>query len=81
MAAGANNACKVLVFEDGDTNATLLCDKIKLFLKQVENDSDYCVSISGMVIAVALDNEFTHPHLGKLLKSSSSVIVYRSSPA
>jgi phospholipid-translocating ATPase len=39
------------------------------------------VLISGMVIAVALDNSFTHPDLGNLLKNASSVVVYRSSPA
>ena len=65
LAEGSSEgACKVLVFEDTDTNATLLLDKIKLFLKQVEKEPKYCVSISGMVIAVALDNEFTHPQLG-----------------
>ena len=34
-----------------------------------------------MVVAVALDNDFTHPDLGVLLVNAQSVIVYRSSPA
>ena len=68
------------MFEDSDTDATLLYEKIKYFLEQVKNDNKYCLLISGVVIAVALDNAFTHPELGQLLKAASSVIVYRSSP-
>lgn len=71
---------KVLMFEDSDTDATLLYEKIKRFLDQVKADKEYAVLVSGVVIAVALDNEFTHPELGLLLKNASSVVVYRSSP-
>mmetsp|Transcript_39326 Transcript_39326/g.51464 ORF Transcript_39326/g.51464 Transcript_39326/m.51464 type:complete len:561 (-) Transcript_39326:183-1865(-) len=74
-------ATKVLMFEDDDNDATLLYEKIKKFLRQVEGQTGYCVLISGMVIAIALDSPFMHPELGKLLKNASSVIVYRSSPA
>lgn len=72
---------KVLMFEDNDLDATQLWEKIKRFLMQVKNEKDYAVLISGMVIAVALDNGFTHPDLGVLLRNASSVVVYRSSPA
>jgi len=71
---------KVLMFDDGDTDATLLYEKIKRFLDQVKAEEEYAVLVSGIVIAVALDNEFTHPELGLLLKNASSVVVYRSSP-
>jgi len=71
---------KVLMFDDGDTDATLLYEKIKRFLDQVKAEKEYAVLVSGIVIAVALDNEFTHPELGLLLKNASSVVVYRSSP-
>ena len=69
------------MFEDSDTDATGLFEKIKKFLSDVGNETGYCVLISGMVIAVALDSPFMHAELGKLLKNASSVIVYRSSPA
>lgn len=69
------------MFEDSDTDATQLFEKIKKFLNEVSNEPGYCVLISGMVIAVALDSPFMHSELGKLLKNASSVIVYRSSPA
>lgn len=59
----------------------MLYEKIKRYLNSVAKNTKYCVLISGMVIAVALDNAFTHPELGQLLKNASSVIVYRSSPA
>lgn len=72
---------KVMMFEDTDTVATELYEKIKKFLSESQNCPCYQILISGMVIAVALDNEFTHPELGLLLKNSQSVIVYRSSPA
>lgn len=68
------------MFEDSDTDATLLYEKIKRFLDQVKAEKEYAVLVSGIVIAVALDNEFTHPELGLLLKNASSVVVYRSSP-
>ena len=71
---------KVLMFDDGDTDSTLLYEKIKRFLDQVKAEKEYAVLVSGIVIAVALDNEFTHPELGLLLKNASSVVVYRSSP-
>lgn len=71
----------MLVFEDDDNDATILYEKIKKFLTQVEGQKGYCVLISGMVIAVALDNSFMHSELGPLLRDASSVIVYRSSPA
>ena len=48
------------MFEDDDNEATLLFEKIKKFLSQVEGQTGYCVLISGMVIAVALDNDFMH---------------------
>lgn len=69
-----------MVFSDDDTDATQLFEKIKGFLEQVKGLRAYQVLISGMVIAVALDNEFTHPQLGELLQKAQSVIVYRSSP-
>ena len=80
-AEGDEKATKVLMFEDNDTDATKLYEKIKKFLSDVGNETGYCVLISGMVIAVALDSPFMHAELGKLLKNASSVIVYRSSPA
>lgn len=71
----------VAVFEDTDTDATMLFEKIKKYNAMLDAQKNYSVLISGMVIAVALDNEFTHAQLGQLLKNASSVIVYRSSPA
>lgn len=58
----------------------MLLEKIKRFNQSVAGQKGYSVVISGFVIAVALDNSFTHPDLGKLLVNASSVIVYRSSP-
>lgn len=59
----------------------MLFEKIKKFV--IDSSSvkgGYQVLISGMVVAIALDNEFMHAELGKLLVAAQSVIVYRSSP-
>ena len=71
-----------MVFEDTDTDATVLFEKIKKFVIESTRaaKSGYQILISGMVVAVALDNEFMHPALGELLVHAQSVIVYRSSP-
>jgi len=70
-----------MVFEDTDLDAYKLYEKIKQFVGEVRGiKSGYQVLISGMVVAVALDNEFTHVELGELLVKAQSVIVYRSSP-
>ena len=59
----------------------MLFEKIKKFvIESKDANGGYQVLISGMVVAIALDNEFMHPELGKLLVSAQSVIVYRSSP-
>ena len=68
------------MFEDTDTDATALREKIQRFIIQVQTEKSYQVLISGMVIAVALDNSFIHEDIGKLLMRASSVVVYRSSP-
>ena len=69
-----------MMFEDTDTDATKLFEKIQRFYREVEKVENYQVLISGMVIAVALDNAFMHEDCGKLLRDAQSVIVYRSSP-
>ena len=71
---------KVMMFEDTDTEATKLFEKVQRFCREVANIENYQVLISGMVIAVALDNVFMHEDIGKLLRDAQSVIVYRSSP-
>ena len=55
---------KVMMFADDDTEVYGLHAKIKEFCAEVANEKSYQVLISGMVIAVALDNELTHPELG-----------------
>lgn len=55
---------KVMMFADDDTEVYGLHAKIKEFCAEVANEKSYQVLISGMVIAVALDNEITHPELG-----------------
>ena len=77
---GGGGGRKVMAFEDDDTDATALFEKIKSFNKEVEGVKSYQVLISGRVIAVALDNEFIQPEMGPLLKNATSVVVYRSSP-
>ena len=70
-----------MTFEDSDTEATILFEKIKKFVDESKFvKGGYQIMISGMVVAVALDNEFMHPQLGELLINAQSVIVYRSSP-
>ena len=70
-----------MTFEDSDTEATMLLEKIKKFVDDSKFvKGGYQIMISGMVVAVALDNEFMHPQLGELLINAQSVIVYRSSP-
>ena len=49
-----------MMFEDTDTDATKLFEKIQRFCREVEKVDNYQVLISGMVIAVALDNVFMH---------------------
>jgi hypothetical protein len=49
-----------MVFEDHDTDATYLFEKIKDFVKAVDCIKSYQILISGMVVAVALDNPFMH---------------------
>ena len=59
----------------------MLLEKIKKFVDDSKFvKGGYQIMISGMVVAVALDNEFMHPQLGELLINAQSVIVYRSSP-
>ena len=53
-----------MMFADDDTEVYGLHAKIKEFCAEVANEKSYQVLISGMVIAVALDNELTHPELG-----------------
>ena len=51
-----------MTFEDSDTEATMLFEKIKKFVDESKYVKDgYQIMISGMVVAVALDNEFMHP--------------------
>lgn len=72
---------KLMMFEDTDVDAIKLYEKIKNFCSEAhQTKGGYQVLISGMVVAVALDNAFTHPELGDLLVNAQSVIVYRSSP-
>ena len=59
-----------MMFEDTDTDATELFEKIKKFVGESQGSKGYQILISGMVIAVALDNSFTHAELGKLLVSA-----------
>jgi len=56
-----------MTFEDTDTDATQLYEKITRFVAEVEDVKDYQILISGMVVAIALDNDFMHANLGKLL--------------
>ena len=56
-----------MVFEDHDTDATHLFEKIKDFVQTVKDITCYQILISGMVVAVALDNSFMHAELGALL--------------
>ena len=49
-----------MMFEDTDTDATKLFEKIQRFCREVSNIDNYQVLISGMVIAIALDNVFMH---------------------
>ena len=56
-----------MVFEDHDTDATHLFEKIKDFVQTVKDIKCYQILISGMVVAVALDNSFMHAEIGALL--------------
>ena len=79
--AGSKESQNLFTFLDSDTDATQLFEKIKQFVVESRGvKGGYQVLISGMVIAVALDNQFMHEELGKLLVAAQSVIVYRSSP-
>ena len=77
-AEGAGQNLKV--FEDDNTQVTSLLETIRRFNSETENVDQFQVLISGVVIAVAMDNESLHPDLSKLLLKAQSVIVYRSSP-
>ena len=76
------DTARVYIFEDTDNDATDLYEKIGKYLEmaQARKGKKYQVVISGVVIAVALDNEHMHEKLGDLLIEAGSVIVYRSSP-